>query len=272
MISKKTALINVSVAPLRGLPAHAAEMVSQALMGQKAIVINQHNEWLFCEMPDKYQGWINESLLVTDTHIQENWTDDSLKMVWPEHTFVYNIKKSTQPIADVCCGNLLKIKRILPGGHTEVVLPDGRKGLVHANVLRPLFDKASFMNAEYLLKKARRWMGIPYLWGGSSPKGFDCSGFVQLAYQSACGVLLPRDAWQQAQKGMTVEQNTDHLQPGDLLFFGKNEGKITHVAICESNGYYLHADGMVGRNSLLPDNPLFNKYRFDTWQLTKRII
>lgn len=104
-----------------------------------------------------------------------------------------------------------------------------------------------------VLATLRRFLGVPYLWGGKSPKGFDCSGLVQFCF-GLHGVALPRDADQQSACGAAVTDPLEELAPCDLVFFGRE--CVTHVAVAIGNGEYLHARGEVRRNAFAPGSPL----------------
>ena len=116
-------------------------------------------------------------------------------------------------------------------------------------------------------------MGIPYLWGGNSSKGFDCSGFVQTVFR-LMNVDLPRDASQMAEKGTEVplDDSLENLQIGDLLFFGKTMQRITHVALYLGNHLFIHAEGKVRINSLTPESKVYNDYRRKTLLKAQRIV
>jgi cell wall-associated NlpC family hydrolase len=114
-----------------------------------------------------------------------------------------------------------------------------------------------------------RFLGIPYLWGGSTPKGFDCSGLVQRIYRLH-GVILPRDSDQQSRIGGEKHvASLDDLAPGDLLFFGRAAQRITHVGMALPDRLFLHAYGQVRVNSLDPAHPLFEPNLARDWRLTR---
>jgi cell wall-associated NlpC family hydrolase len=132
--------------------------------------------------------------------------------------------------------------------------------------------------ANTILKTAYRFMGIPYLWGGTSTKGMDCSGFTKTVY-FLNGIVLQRDASQQVNTGelVDVKNGWENLQAGDLLFFGrKAEGdkkeRITHVAIYIGDGDFIHAAGRVRINSLNPTKTYYSKYRDNSFIRAKRIL
>jgi cell wall-associated NlpC family hydrolase len=117
------------------------------------------------------------------------------------------------------------------------------------------------------------YLGLPYFWGGNSPKGFDCSGFTKTIYRMN-GIELPRDANMQALAGQPVELDStySHLQPGDLLFFGPRTERITHVAMYLGNRRFIHSDGMVRINSFSPKDDNYSEYRVRGLRLARRFL
>ncbi len=115
------------------------------------------------------------------------------------------------------------------------------------------------------MRAARMFLGVPYLWGGTTPNGFDCSGLVQRVY-GFFGVDLPRDADQQGRSGREVAR----ARPGDLCFFGRR--RITHVGICLGDGAYLHAYGHVRENSLRPADPAYLEEVSRLYRFTRRVL
>lgn len=141
-------------------------------------------------------------------------------------------------------------------GRVCVELPDGRTGFVNVDDLTPIETwAAQNFDAERILDIAYSMEGTPYLWGGTSTKALDCSGLAKVSYY-ANGLILMRDASQQAKTGRRIEAaNWRSCQPGDLLFFGNAKtGKVTHVAIYDHDGNYVHSSGRVKRNSVDPES------------------
>src|SRR5690606_1765705 len=142
------------------------------------------------------------------------------------------------------------------------------------------------LTAENVLKVAKSMIGVPYLWGGTSVKGVDCSGFTKTAYYMN-GLVIPRDASQQVNSGKNIDILTHgevdkakvlaNLKPADLLFFAERKGqvenaRVTHVAIYIGNGEFIHASGLVRINSLFPEAENFDAHQARTIVSAKRYI
>jgi hypothetical protein len=162
-------------------------------------------------------------------------------------------------------------------GITSVILPDGRKGLVENKKIEDFGNWKSNINCseENICNVALTFLGVPYLWGGSSIKGVDCSGFVQSVFFMN-GLILARDASLQALHGTPVDitDGYSRLRKGDLLFFGSKENKtlhVTHVAIYLGNSEYINASGRVMINSLDSTQVSFNRRRTSSLLEAKRI-
>jgi cell wall-associated NlpC family hydrolase len=153
------------------------------------------------------------------------------------------------------------------------MLPDGRIGFIgkeNVELISKGLDTKE--HEDLIISNALSMKGVPYLWGGNSSKGNDCSGFTQTVFKTA-GIQLPRDARQQAQIGKLVK--IENLEKGDLLFFGSGE-RVTHVAISMGGTDFIHQgsklEGKVDIHSLDPESPIYNSYRKKTLLFAKRII
>ena len=153
-------------------------------------------------------------------------------------------------IRDLTFGNILNGKPM--SGGFAVTLPDGEKGWT-STLLGRMTEQPT---RKSIIRLARSFMGVPYLWGGKSPHGFDCSGYIQTIYKTF-NIELPRDAHQQADHFKESTITMEQAKQADLHFF-KNGGKVTHVALAEENGYFLHAQGWVKEESFDSSAPNFN--------------
>ena len=244
--AEQRALVRLSVVSMRAKASHAAEQVSQALMGTPVTVLERGAEWSRVQTPDGYSGWIiNHSLVFPSAAEMQQWSGAPKVMI--THPFeLHDADRRT----DLVAGN------VLVAAGDSLRLPDGRMILAPAGAFAPLDSlSARPFEPEALPRFAELYMGVPYLWGGLSSKGMDCSGLVRMAY-AAQGRILPRDARQQAPLGREIP--ADSLRSGDLIFFGNPEtGRITHVAIYDKGGEYVHASQLVRRNSLDSRSPLY---------------
>ena len=270
------AVVRVSVANLRRDPRHQAEMIDQAIMGTRLKVLKRQRGWYYIQTPWEYLGWITSGSLeiMNESTLNENWASDDLVYVNSVDTRVYNSTNTNSGVvSDVTLGATLKFIETT-GLYAKVALPDGREGYIRATEVNPLVesDPSNGLDREGLIATANRFHGLPYLWGGNSGKGFDCSGFTQTVFKNH-GVLLPRDANMQVEMGTTVEyaENFNNVQKGDLLFFGPNRNRITHVGISLGGGKFIHSSSYVQINSLNPEDADYDEGRKNSLQVIKRI-
>ena len=179
---------------------------------------------------------------------------------------------SSIPISDAVLNNLLIHSRDLDNW-ARIILPDGRVGFINKQEIELVRENQDYITQEsMLIANAISMIGIPYLWGGNSSKGNDCSGFTQTVFM-ASGIQLPRAARQQALIGKTI--NYGQFKKGDLLFFG-NEDRITHVGISMGKEEFIHQgsklEGKVDIHSLNTESPILNSYRKETFLFAKRVI
>ncbi len=263
--SDQWAMSRISVSCLRSRPAHAAEMSTQALMGMPMRILEKQDDWLRVQTPDGYIGWVTDASVVFMNEDEMSAWRKSKRMVvsTPYQTRVYVSPKASgvrEVVTDLVLSNIVvATDNKAQNGRTEVVLPDGRTGWVETSALTPIEKWASQeFNAETILDVAYSMEGTPYLWGGCSVKTLDCSGLVKTSYL-ANGLILMRDASQQALTGTRIEaKDWPTCQAGDLLFFGNAQtGRVTHVAIYDHDGNYVHSSGRVKRNSVDPKSELY---------------
>lgn len=274
-------IVNLSVANIRSKPQHSAELATQSLLGTIVNVLKYEDGWYLIQTPDKYISWVDDDgiFLVNEEELI-GWKNAEKIIITEPYSIAYEEKNVNGPkMSDLVIGDILKLITF-ENGYINVEFPDGRKGFIKKNHGKDYNSwlKEIVASNKSIIETASEYMGLPYLWGGTSSKGFDCSGFTKTVYYLN-GIILPRDASQQVHVGELVntENNYTQLTAGDLLFFGtkKTENKkekITHVGIYLGENEYIHSAGRVKINSLDRDAHNFNEYRLKTFIRAKRIL
>jgi gamma-D-glutamyl-L-lysine dipeptidyl-peptidase len=281
---KTWGLVNLSVANIRYTPAHSAEMATQALMGTPVKVLQEQKGWFLIQTPDNYIAWTEEASIVQLTSEQmDTWKQsDRLIFISDFGLLRESQEKNATPVSDIVTGSILAIDQDAKsvGEHIAVRLPDGRKGFVQESETRKFREWCDQTSPDSLalVKSAFYCMGRPYLWGGTSMKAFDCSGFTKSMYLSA-GLILSRDASQQVLQGSLVARSDiwKNLKSGDLLFFGRIASpdlpeKATHVGMYIGDSEFIHCSGLVRINSLDSTRTNFKPYYLTNLLKVKRII
>ena len=262
-------IISVSVANIRAKPTHSSELTTQAVMGTPVRIIRKQGGWLQIQTPDYYLGWTTTSSLELADDDRMNAWKQSAKVLYTEAGG--NIMDSPEGkgvVSDLVAGALVVMKSE-SAGHLEVELPDGRTGFA---LRQPFvsFEKwkdTVTSSPESICNTARMFNGLPYMWGGTSSKALDCSGFTRTVY-FLHGLILERDASQQIRHGFKVspEGQFSELQPGDLLFYGTKEPfRVVHVGIWTGEKGVIHASGRVKTESMNPEMENFSTYLHDTF-------
>ncbi|MDA0987105.1 MAG: C40 family peptidase [Bacteroidetes bacterium] len=273
-------IVHLSVANMRSLPKQSAELGSQTLLGTIIKIWKRDGEWSYIQTPDKYLCWMeNESFTKVKIKEAKLWSNSEKIIVTTLFDLVYSSNSDlSEPISDVVAGNVLRILE-KNNNFSKVLFPDGRIGfLKNSSFTSEKNWKSKSPSPESILKNAKLMMGVPYLWGGTSVKGVDCSGFTKTIYLLD-GIQLNRDANQQAEQGEDIlfDKDFSKFQKGDLLFFGRKETKskperITHVGIYMGNKKMIHSSGFVHINSFDKDSPLYSQSLLNRFVRAKRIL
>lgn len=274
------ALVTISVANIRSQPKHSAELATQALMGTPLNVLKEDDGWYLVQTPDQYLSWVDRAgIQLMSEEEMEIWYR-SPKLVFTDLVgYVWKSPDTKEMISDLVAGDILTIENETIS-HYFVSLPDQRKGWIEKSKAQDWETWISSRNTspENLISTAKQMMGSPYLWGGTSIKGMDCSGFTKTIFYLN-GQIIPRDASQQINEGELIDadKNWEKLQVGDLLFFGEKatsdkKEKVVHVGMWIGNGEFIHSRGLVRISSFDPENPNYDEYELNRYLRTKRIV
>lgn len=223
-------ICNLSIVPVRLEPADKSEMVTQLLFGEHFNILEMDKKWCKIRLVfDNYEGWIDTKQIrrISEKYFQE--LNNSLPYLADE--FIDFATDEQQNFTTVCIGSNL------PFYKAEKLMINGTYYQYEGAVIEGIKPKESIIETAY------KFLNAPYLWGGKTPFGIDCSGLTQMVYK-LCGYKLLRDASQQATQGETLSF-IEESEPGDLAFFDNEEGIITHVGIIMSDNYIIHAHGKV---------------------------
>lgn len=277
-----SAIVNNSVGNIRRSPKHSAELVTQAILGTELKVYKHQNYFYLVQTPDEYISWIDEGAISLKNEEESIKWKHSKKIIYTELTgSIYKDLSFETTISDIVLGAQLKCLGESEKGF-KIEFPDGRIGFVKKQEadLYSNWIKNVKPSQELIEHYSLQFLGFPYLWGGTSSKGVDCSGFVKTVYLMN-GFVIPRDASQQINSGKIVDKNLkfEHLQKGDLMFFGTKatntqKQRVTHVGIWLGNGKkeIIHASGRVRLNSADKNNKNYSEYLVNHYLGSRRYL
>ena len=278
---KTYGVINRSVANIRVEPSARSEMATQAVLGTPIRIYKKDGSNYYVQTPDGYLGWIEGGAYtpMTKSQYDEWWMDEKI-IYLADNGFVYSESSShSEIISDITATSFL-IQGYPYGKYLQVYFPDGRIGFVLWENCMSYYEWQANTKptVKSVLALAHSFMGRSYLWGGTSTKMMDCSGFVRIV-MFLNGIYLPRDASQQALVGKTVavgKEELDKLNPGDLLFFGfiREDGseRITHTGIYIGENKFIHEAGTVNIMSFNPEDPNYSEYRLNQFIRANDVI
>jgi hypothetical protein len=254
-------ICSLSVVPVRKEASDKSEMVTQLLFGEHFEVLDKSKQWRKIRTAfDDYEGWIDEKQFI---HISN---EDFIKLNTIEGSSTLDLVQIMLNGADMLPVVIGSNLPFFDGKNCSIGETNYSYDGHVRNTRQPTTAK------HQIVETAHTYLNSPYLWGGKSPFGIDCSGFTQMVYKLN-GIKLKRDAYQQAEQGYTLSFIAE-AEPGDLVFFDNDEGKIIHVGILLSNQQIIHACGKV-RVDTLDQYGIFNnetkKYSHKI-RLIKRII
>jgi cell wall-associated NlpC family hydrolase len=271
--------VGMSVADVWREPTEGSERVTQALLNTSVTYIEERNGWARVKLPD-YEGWmrledLGEVPVKGYTRLSEccGTPLDLVVVVKALRAPLYSDAVGDEQIGEVYLSTVLPLADMTQPERLGLALPDQdsawiarRDARVRRTTERPR------ESVHTITTYARQMLHVPYLWGGVTPQGLDCSGFVQLCYRMG-GYSLPRDAWQQ-HAALLHSITREELREGDLIFFGRED--ITHVGMALNDHEYIHAEGdryeRVIISSLAQDEPGYDERLVKIVRDFKRVV
>jgi len=234
-----TAVITEPVANMYSRPTREADVVSQAIFSTNVAIIEQQPGWLHVRTPDAYTGWIASGSAVVRPPYAASGRVARVENLFASLYRETDITKH-EPVITVPFEARIEIASGPVGPDDrwlEVRLPDNRTAWLQSGDVS--FDTRPQSIAE-VIEFSKRFLGLPYLWGGTSTFGYDCSGFTQMLCRRR-GTVIPRDADLQAAWDGMQQVALDALEPGDLLYFGSRADHITHTGMYIGGGQFINA-------------------------------
>lgn len=266
------ALVRAAAAPLYAAPDPDATLLTQYVLGHRMRPLSHHGRWWRVRGEDGHTGWVHEGYLLT--------CEDAWARAWERGDEGEPVVALDGELADEAGHIIARLAwgaRLVRLTGDRYRMPDGREGVLQRGEVVATDRLADRFPArgESVARTARRWLGVPYLWGGVTMGGVDCSGFVQ-AVLWMHGIAMPRDSDLQARIGEAVEPGEDlrQLAIGDLLFFDEESRGISHVGIGLGGTAFIHcamSNGGVDVNELDGDLPLETRLR-DDFAMVRRIL
>ncbi|MFT7441770.1 MAG: hypothetical protein ACI9Q3_000130 [Maribacter sp.] len=272
-----------SVINIRSEPKHSAELGTQGLLGMSLKVFDQKGDFYRIQTPDMYISWVDRGgIQLLNKAEMDTWNQAKKVLFTKNFGYVFaNKKDETTIISDITLGGILEY---ISEDDTfyEVKYPDNRTGFIKKEeaVIHDSWLENVVSSKENIEAVAKNFGGFPYLWGGTSSKGMDCSGFTKMVYLLN-GLVIPRDASQQINAGKTVDATLkfEGLEKGDLLFFGtkatsETKQRVVHVAIWLGNDKmeFIHSSGNVHLSSMDPSQTNYDEFNKNRYLGSKRYL
>lgn len=222
-----TQIIHLPVVDMRAEPGYPSKVVSQALFGEEIQIKEKIGDRVLIETPDGYSGWVADGAFITRDRVFNK--DLELTRL---RAHIYAMPDTEfGPLITLPYGCKLHALENIDSRWLKVQLVDGKEAYVQKGDVDP--------EPHDLISFSKKFLGLPYTWGGRSSFGYDCSGFVQMLYAQR-GIHLPRDASQQILDRRAVQVKIEQLTAGDLIFWGKSEHEIKHVGMSLGRLEFIH--------------------------------
>ena len=268
---KSYGVVNLSVVSVRCQGGHTKELATQALLGMPLRILDapadlsDDSPWIRIQSQDNYIGYVTYSSITMMTRAEWDAWRLAKKIIWTENSgHVYKDADDDSPyVSDVVAGDVLAVTGVKDDDYLQVRFPDGRLAWADEDDCQD-FDRwiqQCDLTPEKIVATAKRFMGVPYLWGGTSSKSLDCSGLVAyVLFLNRISSL--RDVSQQMRDGTNVDisQGLGNIQAGDFLIFGERDAKgeildVRHIGIAMGNNEFIHAATDVHVSSFDPAAP-----------------
>ncbi len=279
----KLAVVNNSVANIRSQAKHSGELATQAILGTVLKVLKLDGSFYLVQSPDGYISWVDHggvTLMTPEQHLE--WQNSEKIIFTKTFGFVYqNTDDELQKIGDIVLGAQLALVEDQKN-YFKVMYPDNRIGYIKKSEAELYNSWIKDLEASEMLVElqAKELMGMPYLWGGTSSKGMDCSGFTKTVYLMN-GYIIPRDASQQIMAGKDIDPDLKftNMKKGDLMFFGRKltdstKQRVTHVGIWLGNGQgeFIHSASRVKIGSIDPNSPFYDEFNTNRYLGSRRYL
>lgn len=218
-------------------PSENTGLASQVIYGEKVIVLENQDRFYKIESEDGYQGWVLKNTILEKENIKGSFY--SVKNL---SAHIYRVKDTAPfpPIMTLSYGSMVKVLDTKPERWIPIELIDGEKAFIQRGDLEL---NPKILSSDEVCELSKRFFEVPYTWGGKSSFGYDCSSFLQMLYKHL-GLILPRDAYLQAESSLLVSVEKKDLKPGDLLYFG--ETRIYHNGLYLGDNKFIHATVSLG--------------------------
>jgi SH3-like domain-containing protein len=238
-------VISAAVAPVHKEAAFTSEMITQGLMFESVAILGEQGNWLNIKMEDGYEGWVHHF------YVSENQVNSQNSLILTDRHTPLRLQrgKDSQIMALLSFGTAVPLIE-KTSGYCKIQMINGEEAFIPAQ--HYIFEQ----NHSDIIKLATNLLGVPYIWGGKSSFGYDCSGFVQMVLKTA-GISIERDSSQQAKDVKLEEISMNYASPGDLMFFSENDC-INHVAFVMGEGKIIHCSGEVKIESIIEGEFEFN--------------